>query len=288
MRLNLFKTTFNIKNMDFLYLTKNGLCTRENKEFLPIECTFSYYLNHYPKIEKGFTVEDFMEILKKNESDVNHLFQAFTKGFLLDAYYQEMGLKSIKEDKSKINKLEFSWQTDLWNIKEFGKPKYELSEYVQVSGIVDGEKNRYSLSFVNLNEIKNATFKLNKNIKINFTDFGDKWDENRKVIKKTFFKGVKQFTFQDIVGCFLNEISFYGYPEQSDEVADELEKQIKNIKNEKTTPLEVLQLQWAKKSLKIIEKKKLTSKNILRLEKLTKEINYLELKIKEIGDAKRE
>lgn len=260
--------------MDYLYLKKNGLFERCKKDFVAIDRPFPYYMNHYPKIENGFTVEDFMEILKKYESDVDKVFLAFTRGYMLDAYYQEMLLESLKEVKSNITKLEFTWQTDISNIKEFGKPKYELSEYVQVSGIVDGTKDSYSLSFVNLNEIKKATFKLNKNIKISLFDMGEIWEENRKLKTKVFFKGIKEFTFQDLVGCFLNEISFFGYPEDSDEVADDLDKRVKNIENENGIPFEIVQLEWKKKSFANIEKEKLTKKNILRLEKLTKEIDF--------------
>ena len=68
------------------------------------------------------------------------------------------------------------------NVKEFGKPKYQISEYVNVSGKVKDEKQLYSITLTHLNELKNATFKLDKKIKFSHTDYGDKWDENRKTI----------------------------------------------------------------------------------------------------------
>ena len=259
-----------------IYLTKNGLCIRKKKEFLPIEKPLSYYLNEYPKIEKGFTLGDLMEILKQNEVAVDLLFMAYTRGFVLGAYYQEMQLESLKQDKSKIAEIEFGWRTDIENTKEFGKPKYELSEYVNITGRVKDETTNYSLSFVSLNELKDATITLNKNIHYNYYDLGDKWDEDRKIVDKTFFKGIRNFTLRDIIGAFLNEITFYGYPEQADEMASDLEKRSKNFKNKKTFRIEELQLDMAKKHFERIEKKKLTRKNILRLEKLSKEITYLE------------
>ena len=266
--------------MEKLHLKKDGLFTSEKKKFFPIDKSFSYYLNHYPKIEKGFTVEDLMNFLKNHETEVDNLFLAYTEGFLLEPFSTEMNLPIFKESTSKIGTIEFSWRTDINNVKEFGKPKFSISEYVILSGFADNEEQSYSLSFVNLNEIKNAVFKINKNIKYSFTDFGERWDENRKVHTKTFFKGIKHFTLQDIIGGFLNEISFYGYPNQSDEIADKLELTVKNIDISKSSPLEVLQLKWAKKSFKEIQNKKESKKNFLRLEKLKKEIEYLENVIK--------
>ena len=270
-----------------IYLTKNGLCIRKKKEFLPIDQPFSYYLNEYPKIDKGFTVGDLMQILKQNENAVDLIFMSHTKGFSLSPYYQEMELASLKQDKSKITTIEFGWRTDISNTKEVGKPKYELSEYVNIIGRIDNEKTNYSLSFVSLNELKDAVIKLDKNIHYNHYDLGDLWDENRKTVEKTFFKGIRNFTLQDIIGAFLNEITFYGYPEQADEVASDLEKTSKNYKNQKTFRIEELQLEMAKKSFDSIQKKKQTKKNILRLEKLSKEITYLEKIVTEIKNPKK-
>ncbi|WP_395053645.1 hypothetical protein [Flavobacterium sp.] len=266
--------------MDFIYLKKEGLFTKSKKKFIVIDKSISYYLNAFPKIDNDFTVEDLMNILKKHETEVDFLFQSFTKGYNLHLYYEEMNLESLNDNKSKISKLEFSWVGEVENIKEFGKPKFEISQYAQVNGKVEFEKDSYSLSFVNLNEIKDAKFKINKKIIYQYIEFGNLWDENRKVTKKTFFNGVKEFTFQDIIGYFLNEITFYGYPEDADDEADKLDKIILNIDKSKTTPFEEIQLKWKKKLFDNIDKKKKTEKNLLRLEKLKKEIDYLENSLK--------
>ena len=84
--------------------------TTWKKEFVPIDRPFAYYLHHYPKIDKDFTVEDFMTILKKNETDVDNLFQAYTRGFLLNPYFEEMRMPVLKEEKSKITTLVFFGQ----------------------------------------------------------------------------------------------------------------------------------------------------------------------------------
>jgi hypothetical protein len=267
--------------MNIIHLKKSGLFTTWKKEFIPIDRPFAYYLHHYPKIDKDFTVEDLMTILKQNEADIDNLFQSYTRGFLLSPYFEEMQLPVLKEEKSKITKLIFSWSGEVDNVKEFGKPKYAISDCVHISGKVADEKQSYSMSFTHLNEIKNATFKLDKKIKFSHTDFGEKWDENRKTITKNFFKGIKSFTLQDVIGAFLNEISFHGYPEDVDKVADDLDKRLANSKNEKTYSMEEVFLKFSLKSYNAIKEKKLTKKNILRLEKLKKEIDYYEKVLKE-------
>lgn len=266
--------------MNIIHLKKSGLFTTCKKEFIPIERPFSFYLRHYPKIDTDFTVEDLMNILKENEEDIDNLFQAYTRGFLLNPYFEEMQLPVLKEEKSKINKLIFSWSGEVDNVKEFGKPKYQISDSVHISGKVAGNKQCYSLSFTHLNELKKATFKLDKKTKFSHTDFGDKWDENRKAKTKFFFKGIKLFTLQDIIGAFLNEISFHGYPAAIDEIADDLEERFANNDNGKSYSMEEVCLKFSLDRLKRLEVKKLTKKNILRLEKLKKEIDYYQKVLK--------
>ena len=269
--------------MNTIHLKKSGLFTTLKKEFVPIGKPFAYYLHHYPKIDKDFSVEDLMIILKQNETAVDNLFYAYTRGFLLNPFFEEMQLPVLKEDKSKITEIVFSWSGEIENVKEFGKPKFAMSDYVHLSGKVAGEKQSYSLSFTHLNEIKNATFKLDQNIKFSYTDSGEKWDENRKIITKNFFTGIKLFTLRDIIGAFLNEISYFGYPADADEVAQDLEDRVANSEQEKTTPIEEIFLEFSLERLKSLQQKKLTKKNILRLEKVQKEIDYYTKALKERG-----
>ena len=264
--------------MNIIYFKKSGIYIKSNKEFVVIDRPFGFYLNYYPKIDKDFTTENLMDNLMTYETEIDNLFASETRGYSLKPYFEKMQLPDSREEKSNISKIIFSWVGQIDNIKEFGKPKYEISEYVNVSGKIQNEKQSYGLSFVHLNEIKNANFKLVTKIKFTHIDFGDRWDENRKTIKKNFFKGVKSFTLRDIIGAFLNEISFYGYPENTDEVA---EKVMKRGKTEKSYPIETLWLELARKKLKSLLKKEHTKKNILRLEKTSKEIGYYESLLQE-------
>lgn len=266
--------------MECIYLKKSGIFVKRKKSFLPIDRPFSFYLKFIPKLDKDFTVEDLMNALNTYESDVDFLFQSFTRGYILKPFFDEMNCATSVNDKSsKISKLVFSWIGNVDNLNELGKPKFEMSEYVQLSGKVDSEKQLYSLSFVNLSKIKSATFSLNKKIVYQYIDYGDLWDENRKTKKKTFFKGVREFTFYDLIGSFLYEISFFGDPKESDEQSKKLDAMLDEGDKSEKIPMEVVQLRWKKKWFERVNKKKKTKKNLLLLDKLKKEIDFLENKI---------
>ena len=267
--------------MDFIYIRKTGFYTRYKKKFIPINRSISYYLHHYPKIEKDLNVADLMNLLQQYEADIDFLFEAYTRGFLLRPFLEELHSNGIENQNSKITQLEFSWGADIYNEKEFGQPLYSVSNYVHISGIVTGEKDKYSLSFTPFNQLKNATFRLNKKYKISYFKMGEIWEEHRKPEHIIFFKGIKEFTLQDFIGAFLNEISFSGYPESRDKEAEKLETIVKKIDDgtEKTYSMEEVQLRFKKKFFKELKKKKETKKNLLRLAKLKKEIEFLKQKI---------
>lgn len=267
--------------MNFIYLKKTGFYTRFKKKHIPIDSSISYYLQHYPKIDKDFTVEDLMNLLKKWDADIDFLFESYTRGYLLQPFFEELNTPKTDDDYHNISKLEFSWSADVYNEEEFGKPLYSISNYVHISGIIEGEKDNYSLTFTNLNRMKDATFKLNKKYNISYYEMGEIWEEDRKPKNIIFFKGVKEFTLQDFIGAFLNEISFNGYPESRDKEAEKLESIRKRIDEgtEKLYSMEEVQLKLKKKFFKLFQKKKATKKNLLRLAKLKKEIEFLKKKV---------
>lgn len=132
-----------------------------------------------------------------------------------------------------------------------------------------------------LNNITEATFKLNKKYKICYFEMGEIWEENKKPKNISFFKGIKEFTLQDFIGAFLNEISFSGYPENRDIEAEKLETLCEKVDkgSEKTYSWEEVQLKFKVNFFKKLQKKKATKKNLLRLAKLKKEIEFLKSKI---------
>lgn len=271
------------QKMDFIYIKKTGFYTRFKKKHILIDRSISYYLHHYPKIEKDFTVSDLINLLQKREADIDFLFEAYTCGFLLQPYIEELNLTEIPNKENKISIVEFSWSADVYNEKEFGKPQYSISDYVHISGIIKGEKEKYSLCFTPLSEIKDATFKLNKKYKISYFKMGEIWEEDKKPKNILFFNGIREFTLKDFIGGFLNEITFSGYPESRDEESKKLDEISQKVKlgKEKTFSWEEVQLKFKTKFFKKLQKKKETKSNLLKLAKLKKEIDFLKKKIEE-------
>jgi hypothetical protein len=220
--------------------------------------------------------------LKEYEKNVDLVFMAYSRGFKIAPYYQEIIEPIIKEVANKIDYLEFSWVGSLHNSVEFGKPKYEMSDYVHITGKVNNSKENYGFGLDYLNEIKDATFKLDNKIEFKITDYGDIWDENRKTKTKIFFKGTKPFVFENIIGAFINEITFYGSKQNKLKFIESLEKSSEEVKLGGGTPHEVVQLKWNKDSLKRWQNKKDSKNKTLKLEKLHKEIEYLEQEVERL------
>jgi hypothetical protein len=268
--------------IDFIYLKKSGLYTRFAKKYSKIDQPISYYLHHTPVLERGFTVLHLMQTLKEYEQEVDLIFMAYSHGFKIDPYYQEMIAPMAKESESKIDYLEFSWSGNIDNFKEFGKPKYEMNDYVHITGKVNNSKERYGFGLSDLNEIKDATFKLDNAIEFKTIDFGDIWDENRKPVTKVFFKGIKPFVFENIIGTFIHEITCYGYKEHKTKFIARLEKSSEESKLGGGTFHQVMQLKWSKESLIHWQKKKDSKNKTLKIEKLEKEIHFLEIEIEKL------
>jgi hypothetical protein len=266
--------------IDFIYLKKTGLYTRFGKKYSKIDKPISYYFHHKPFFEKGFTVLHLMQILKEYEQDANLVFMAYTRGFKIAPYYEEMSLPIKKPIKNKLISLDYSWKGEIDNLNEFGKPKYEIDATVAIMGKAISNNNPgYSMHCWALNEIKEAVFKLSNVIEFSHIDYGEIWEEDRKIKKTNFFKGVKEFTFENIVGTFLKELTIDGYPEQIKELTALLKKRLKQSENESCTPHEVMQLHWYKENLTYWQKKKDSKNKTLKIKKLEKEIDYLEKEI---------
>jgi hypothetical protein len=268
--------------INFIYLKKSGLYTRFAKKYSKIDQPISYYLHHTPVLERDFTVLHLMQILKEYEQEVDLIFMAYSRGFKIDPYYQEIIAPIVNERESKIDYLEFSWSGSIDNIKEFGKPKYEMYDSVHITGKVNNSKDRYGFGLSDLNEIKDVTFKLDNTIEFKTIDFGEIWDENRKPVTQLFFKGIKPFVFENIIGTFIHEITCHGYKEHKTKFIEQLEKSSEESKLGGGTFHQVMQLKWSRKSLMHWQKKKDSKIKTLKIEKLEKEIHFLEIEIEKL------
>lgn len=263
-----------------IFITKEGFFVKEKGKWVPVSAPLSYYLHYFPKFDKGLTVFDFMKILMGYEQEVNSLFMAYSRGFELKPFWDEMNLPPEKTQERSLDTLVFQWSVDVYNEKEFGKPLLSISDSIHISGKIKKEKGvNYGLSFTKMNELKKVRLKTDSSYKAEYYKPSEMWkDKKGKFIP--IFNGIKTMTLRDIVGAWLNEISFFGYPESRNEQGEKILHQSENIKNEKTTPIEVLLLKWKKEKIKRLKKKKSTPVNEKRIAKARKEIRYLKEKLK--------
>lgn len=264
-----------------ILISKKGFFEKEKGEWVPIVSSLSYYLHHFPKFEKGLTVWDFMKVLMQHEADINLLFMAYSRGFTLKPFWKEMNTAPAKTEEASLDTIVFEWAADVYNEKEFGKPKLSISDSIHVSGRMKKEKKvNYSLSFVQLNTLKKTRLKTDTTYTVDYYKMPELWEDKRGE-RISFFKGIKMMTLRDVVGAWLNEISFFGYPESRNEKAQEVLHRSENVKNEKTTPMEMVLLKWKKKQIKRLRKNKNTAKNEKKIAKTEKEIQYLKKKLKQ-------
>lgn len=268
-----------------IYIKKNGLFVKSRGGYEEITQPLSYYLHHTPKFENGLTVLDLMGILKNHKAEVDAAFLAYTRGFDFGPFYNEIQSELQQEIDEPIDCLLFSWQTDIHNFKEFGKPLFEISEYVHVTGKKGNDRENYGIAFSNLSRLKNATFKLRTNIEYSTIHLGEIW-EDKKPVKQVFLKGIKEFNFENIIGAFLNEISFFGYPEDRDQQFSKLKVQCEEKETGNFTPFEKIQLEWKEKRLSELQNQKETKSKKLKIEKLQKEIAYLNSRLIKIEDGR--
>lgn len=266
-----------------IYIRKNGFYVRL-KRLAKIDQPLSYYLRHIPKFESGVTVSDLMNILKNYQEDVDRTFLAYTRGFEFTPFFDEMLTPSNLKQDSLIDYLEFSWAVDISDLAEFSAPRYEISEYIHLTGKKKGDDENYGLAFTSLSELKDAKFKLNKKIEYSKYVHGEIW-EDKKLTKQLFLKGAKDFSFGEVIGSFLNEISFFGYPNHRDEKFSDIENQSENIEGAELVPFEKIQLDWTMQSLAAWQKKKDSKIKTLKLEKLHKEIRYLKAQLDKIENT---
>ncbi len=267
------------KRMYEILIGKNGFFEMKKGKWVPVTMPLSYYLQHQPVFEKGLSVLDFMNALMKYEEEIDLLFMSYSRGHKLKPFWEEISLPEEETNNNRLDYIVFLWAVDVFNENDIGKPLLRISDYIHVCGKIKKNKNSTSsLSFTKLNQLKSVRLKTDPSYTVDYYKSAEIWEE-KKGEMISFFKGTKSMTFQDIVGSWLNEISFFGYPESRNEKADELAYRAENIQNEKTTPWETVLLKWKKKELGLLKKKKKTAINEKRIAKVQKEIKYLKKKV---------
>lgn len=221
-----------MNEMNRIVLKKNGFHFRDYDEKSNVS-TLSYMNDHIGKhlqneveIEKGVTVEDFMKAMIKHEADIDVMFHGASRGLKIRPFYEEV-LKRPKNKRIDLAYAELSWSTD-YTAAEGRRKTNEVSIYIQMNGMADKKKGAglrsYSLIQTPLNDWKHLPLKISKTLLV--YDFrlnhknanGD--TETRMV---TLLEAEREMTLYDLIGGFMDNITWYGEPNVRDERVKELE-----------------------------------------------------------------
>ena len=237
-----------------IYLRKNGIFYENNmreghKDYVMEEVeSIIPYLNEVISIDDDITLEDFFNIVEKDEEIINIIFGSHLGHFPVGAYIEEIKKDCPLESKEDMYYIELVWVAEQFDYREFYE-KYkndkrdkdeesifgpleepdkdcvnEISIYISVHGVgkyelAEGETYEneedvppdmgYAIEFTPLYRLKHLPIRLNKNFVMR--------DKNEVGDKPGVVEGEKEFSVFDVFGEILLEISFAGLPEDRDE-----------------------------------------------------------------------
>lgn len=211
----------------------DNLKTRVNK-LLEVEEFESFY-NSPVKFSENLTVEGFMEALRPFYDKIDQHFIAFTGGFKLQKFYEQMilpaeGWENEERDKDEISHVELHWHAEVfeWDDDVNSKHYSDFSYRGDYSGIPKEKDGPYfSFSLSPMNNWKHYNFRLNEEIKC--YHFGSDVDRTEDGEMKVLFTSRKSWTLFDVIKFFFSELTFHGYPESTQEIRESMEEFSKSI-----------------------------------------------------------
>lgn len=221
--------------MNSIVLRSGGLHAKEYDEstnhtsLVKVTGPISLYLQSPIEIEKGVMVQDFMDVLMQHEADIDAMFFGFSKGHKLRPFYEEMK-RDPDNKRLNVSKVEIGWTADYFAAERRGQHN-ELYLSVQMSGIakkkVDGETVYTSLSQAAMNDWKHVPLVICDTLRVSDFRIVDKGPTGRAETHfVTLLEAKKEMTLYDLVGGFIDSITWYGYPEQRKERMEDIERMV--------------------------------------------------------------
>lgn len=191
------------------------------------------YLNEAVELSKDFTLEDLFNHIEKNRYVFQFVFDSCLGHYSLQLYIDEIEKPGPEKEDNEIDYLEIHRWGEYW-------PWGEIDLSIGFSGVGKKEDDTaYGLGFTPLSELKHLSLRLNKDWEVSEVIIPSrivmyfvrllkkigiplgKWDNP---FSRTYVKGKAEFTVYELITAILNEISFYGSPEERNGKMDELEK----------------------------------------------------------------
>jgi len=171
----------------------------------------SYYMKSETTIEEGVTLENLFDSLFKYKG-IDVLFKGWTLGVDIYQYHDEM----IKGDAdTELSYLEVNKSSQIW---EFEGIK-EIDDHNNFTARKEGEDIGYALDFTPIYSIKELEVRLDNTYKVYDEDYNEVINVQR------------QFTFDEVIGTILFDITFHGDIDHRDSVANSLKETAERIDN---------------------------------------------------------
>lgn len=221
--------------MNQVILKKSGFHCKEYNEKSNLSSVSSMkghigmHLQSVVEVERNVTVEDFMRALIKHEADIDVMFNGASRGHKLRPYYEEM-LKKPDNKRNDLAYVELSWSSE-YSASEGRKKMNEVAIYLQMNGMTDKkrgiEMRSYSLIQTPINDWKHLPFRLSRMLLVYDFQLNHKnasgASEARVV---TMLEAEREMTLYDLIGGFMDGITWHGYPQQRNERAAQIENAI--------------------------------------------------------------
>jgi len=210
----------------------------ECDEYVEKEVEHLYlYLNERVELSEDFTLEDLFNHIEKDIEAFDLIFSSCLGHYLLRLWVDEIKKPGPKKD-DEIDYLEIHRWGEYWDWGDI-----DLS--IGISGVGKKEDDSsYGIGFTPLNELKHLPLRLNEDFEVSEVKIPHspimfiarllkkvgipvgKWDNPSPHV---YVKGKAEFTVYELITAVLEEISFYGDPEQRDGKMDELDKMFEEI-----------------------------------------------------------
>lgn len=193
---------------------------------------FERYYGSVVKFSDDLTIEGFIKALRPFFEKIDSHFIAFSGGFLLEKYYEQM-LLPAEDDKEndKISHVEMHWNAEVneWDDDVHSIHHSDFHLNGDYSGIPkEKDDPYYSFSLSNINNWKHYNFKLNTEVKCYHFSSERLLDENGEIPK--CFVSNMEWTLFELLRHFINELTFHGYPESTSSMREELSERSEEIK----------------------------------------------------------
>lgn len=220
----------------FCKLKKNGIIgevydpTEEKYKSDHVDSLLPHLLDEVTEVEDGVTVGDLLNILSHYKKEINENLISYTGGIQIDPFIEENNKEEGSDPSFKVDHVVFKRHGELTKEEDDDlEPLKEYVERIDVFGIKGGDDTQYGISFSPMNELSNALISLDESYYIHY--FNSIYEE--KSFDPNWMKIDKRpFSLIDIIGSFLWEITFNGYPDNREERIKEIDKDHKLENNE--------------------------------------------------------